>query len=77
VLAAIFGDDARRQYRAAIGAAAAALARLCGAVYAYAVQQTLVWRFGPMVVFPSFLLRLGLTMLLAMLSWPSRSRRSR
>lgn len=38
-------------------------------IYAYAVQQTLVWRFGPMAVFPSFLLAWGLTMPLAMLSW--------
>jgi len=38
-------------------------------IYAYAVQQTLVWYFGPMAVFPSFLLAWGLTMPLAMLSW--------
>jgi len=38
-------------------------------IYAYAVQQTLVWRFGPMAVFPSFLLAWGLTMPLAILSW--------
>ncbi|MFA5965301.1 MAG: acyltransferase [Sphingomonas sp.] len=38
-------------------------------IYAYAVQQTLVWRFGPMPVMPHFLLAWGLTMPLAMLSW--------
>jgi peptidoglycan/LPS O-acetylase OafA/YrhL len=38
-------------------------------IYAYAVQQTLVWRFGPMPVLPHFLLAWGLTMPLAMLSW--------
>ena len=38
-------------------------------IYAYAIQQALVWRFGPMAVFPSFLLAWGLTMPLAILSW--------
>jgi peptidoglycan/LPS O-acetylase OafA/YrhL len=38
-------------------------------IYAYAVQQTLVWRFGPMAVFPAFLLAWGLTMPFAILSW--------
>lgn len=38
-------------------------------IYAYAVQQTLVWQFGPMAVFPSFMLSWGLTMPLALLSW--------
>lgn len=38
-------------------------------IYAYAVQQTLVWRFGPQAVFPSFLLAWGLTMPFAILSW--------
>jgi peptidoglycan/LPS O-acetylase OafA/YrhL len=38
-------------------------------IYAYTVQQTLIWRFGPMPVLPHFLLAWGLTMPLAMLSW--------
>ena len=38
-------------------------------IYAYAVQQMLVWCFGAMAVIPSFLLAWGLTMPLAILSW--------
>ncbi|MEG3147256.1 acyltransferase [Sphingomonas sp. RT2P30] len=38
-------------------------------IYAYAVQQTLIWRFGPMPVLPHFLLAWGLTMPFAIVSW--------
>jgi peptidoglycan/LPS O-acetylase OafA/YrhL len=38
-------------------------------IYGYAVQQTLIWRFGPMPVVPHFLLALGVTIPFAMLSW--------
>ncbi|MDH7974446.1 acyltransferase [Sphingomonas sp. AR_OL41] len=38
-------------------------------IYAYAVQQTLIWRFGPMPDLPHFLLAWGLTMPFAIVSW--------
>lgn len=38
-------------------------------IYGYAVQQTLIWRFGAMPVLPHFLLAWGLTMPFAIASW--------